>query len=80
MKKILYIINNPTQDWKTLIPAQGVDSTCVMVKRDFDSESIPVSKKYLLDSSTTDGDDNSQTISYQKFLEEIFSSDLPVVL
>jgi len=80
VKKILYIVNGSHQDWELITPTREIESTYLVVKDEFDSENIPLSQKYILNQGNDNKGSASNTISYQKFLEEIFSSDLPMVL
>lgn len=77
MKKILYIVSKNEENWDFLAHSPAEDSTCVIVKEEFDSSDIPIAKKYLL---VLDENEISEKMSFQTLLEEIFSSDLAMVV
>ncbi len=87
MKKIFYICRNPIDNWDIFIPNTNDDTTqttisILFLKSDQNMEHIPVSEVWTLQKSQTDNIENNPhgSLSYQAFLEKIFSHDLSLVI
>jgi len=87
MKKIFYICTKSVENWDIFVPS-GPEKTAqdnlslLFLHGEHDLRNAPVSQIWYLNKEQKDhGDKNSQkNLSYQGFLEQIFSHDLPVVI
>jgi len=87
MKKILYICTNFIENWEIFIPATDGRTTKItlsllLLHKEQNLEKVSVSQIWNLNGSEQDGTPKNphKNISYQEFLEEVFSHDLSVVL
>ncbi len=87
MKKILYICANPIENWDIFAPSTSEDTSqntisLVLLHKEQDLDNVSVSQLWNLSQSEKDTEDLNPTkdLSYQSFLEEIFSHDLSIVL
>ena len=87
MKKILYICANPIENWEIFAPTTGEDPSqnmisLVLLHQGQNLDHVSVSQVWNLSESgkNTESLIPQKTISYQSFLEEIFSHDLSVVI
>lgn len=87
MKKIIYISTKPLENWDFFVPtgpektAQG-NFSLVILHREQDLTNAPISQVWYLNENQKSHDigNSLNEISYQGFLEQIFSHDLPVVI
>ncbi len=87
MKKILYICANSIDNWDIFAPDTNEDASqntisLVLLHREQNLDHISVSQVWNLNENEkdTEGLNPQKTLSYQSFLEEIFSHDLSVVI
>ncbi len=87
MKKILYICANPIENWDIFAPSTGGDPSqetisLVLLHHEQKLDHVAVSQVWNLSDSGKNAENHipQNTISYQSFLEEIFSHDLSVVI
>ena len=87
MKKIFFICTNPIENLDFLAPLMGEDSvkndiSVLFLQKKHGLENAHVSQVWNLSQNTpgSEGEQNSRNISYQDFLEKVFSHDLPVVI
>lgn len=87
MKKILYICANHIENWDIFTPTTGEDPSqdtisLLLLHQEQNLDHVSVSQVWNLSESGKNGDSRipQKTISYQNFLEEIFSHDLSVVI
>jgi len=83
MKKIFYICTKPIKHWEIFTPHETFkispsDISVLLLNQEQDLADIHASKIWKLTSS--EGDASIQDISYQIFLEQIFSHDLSLVI
>ena len=86
MKKIFYICTNPIESWDIFTPLTSEDSdqknVSLLYLYEQNLENSPVSQVWSLNGRTQDTSKENalKNISYQDFLEQIFSHDLSVVI
>ncbi len=87
MKKILYICANPIENWDIFVPTTSENSSqntisLVLLHHEQKLDHVAVSQVWNLSDSGNNAENliPPKTISYQSFLEEIFSHDLSVVI
>ncbi len=87
MKKILYICANPIENWDIFTPTTGEDPSqntlsLVLLHQEQNLDHVSVSQVWNLSENGKNAESRipQKTISYQNFLEEIFSHDLSVVI
>jgi hypothetical protein len=87
MKKILYVCINPIKNWDifTPSPVEGKARSTIsllLLHKEQDLEGVSVSHVWNLNESEQDCEDRNtqKSISYQGFLEEVFSHDLSMVI
>jgi hypothetical protein len=87
MKKIIYISTKPLENWEFFIPP-GPEETdqdnlsLLVLHKEQDLKNVPISQVWYLEENQKKPDNGSSLhqLSYQGFLEQIFSHDLPVVI
>ncbi len=87
MKKIIYISTKPLENWEFFIPP-GPEKTdqdnlsLLVLHKEQDLKNVPISQVWYLEENQKKSDNGSSfhQLSYQGFLEQIFSHDLPVVI
>ena len=87
MKKILYICANPIENWDIFTPPTGENPSdssisLLLVHQEQKLDHVSVSQVWNLSENEKDvgGINPPNILSYQGFLEEIFSHDLSVVI
>ncbi len=87
MKKILYICANSIDNWEIFAPDASEDAShntisLVLLHKEQNFDHISVSQVWNLKESEkhTEVPSPQKALSYQSFLEEIFSHDLAVVI
>ena len=87
MKKIFYICTNPIENWDIFTPLTSEDPahyhiSLLLLHKEQKLENISVPQVWTLNGSTQDksGRNTLKNISYQDFLEQVFSHDLSVVI
>ena len=86
MKKVFYICTKPIENWDIFAPSGSEDTqrhtSLLLLHQEQDLENVSVSHVWnLKENEQNIGNKNTQeTISYQNFLEQIFSHDLSVVV
>ena len=87
MKKIFYICTKPIENLDFFAPLDNMAASqsqisVLLLAKDQDLQNIYASQVWKLDSGELDLLDTNaiKSISYQKFLEQIFLHDLPMVI
>lgn len=87
MKKIFYICTKPIENWNIFTPLASGDTaqshiSVLLLHKEQNLENVYVAQVWNLSGSEQDkGNENTQNkISYQDFLEQVFSHDLSVVI
>ncbi|MEE9232007.1 MAG: hypothetical protein V3U07_00990 [Nitrospirales bacterium] len=87
MKKVFYISTKPVYDWDFIVPSDNKKNTCPMdisillMQDGLGQKNLPTSSVRVLNSGDEQVDSKtSEGMSYQEFLEEIFSNDLVLVI
>ncbi len=85
MKKIFYICTKPIKNWDIYTPEAKSDQapqaiSLLLLHQNQNLENVTVSQIWHLNETKKANDNLQETLSYQGFLEEIFSHDLSVVI
>lgn len=85
MKKIFYICTNLIENWDFFCPVNDSHQNSIsllLLHKEQHLENVSISHVWELGKDEQDGESVNfqKNISYQKFLEEIFSHDLSVVI
>ena len=85
MKKIFYICTNPIENWDIYTPEAKSDQSpqaisLLLLHQKQNLEHVTVSQIWHLNETKKANDNLQETLSYQEFLEKIFSHDLSVVI
>ncbi len=85
MKKIFYICTNLIENWDIFAPEHDSSQNSIsllLLHKEQHLENVTVSHVWKLDENEQDREsvNFSKDLSYQEFLEEIFSHDLAVVI
>lgn len=87
MKKIFYICTKPIENWDIFTPITSGDTaqspiSLLLLHKEQNLENVSIAHVWNLNGSEQDkGSRNTQqSISYQDFLEQVFSHDLSVVI
>ncbi len=87
MKKIFYICTHPIENWDFFVPLTSEDPgkndiSVLFIHKEHNLENVPVSQAWNLcrNKPKDEEGNNSRNISYQDFLEKVFSHDFSVVI
>ena len=87
MRNIFYICTKNQDDWNTFIPettgaSSEMNLSVLLLQNGLGLPHFPTSQVFVLSHERERGEDSKQyePISYQRFLEKIFSADLALVI